>query len=292
MSSERTGLLGRLLSSSLALGMTLLVAGAAQAETKLNTFSSRLPKAVIERGYIINLLQQPDAPMSFADEKTGEIGGFDVEFMAEIGRILDFPYKTDVISKFAQLLPSMQTGRADIAVTSLYDLKARQESVEMVDYLRTGLRFIALAGSKAATFTDLCGLKIVTGAGSSQPGALKEFSDKECVAKGMKPIDIYGVELPQQFVELKLGRADAGFGGLEQYNFQVTQDAGVYKTVGQPIARNNYGIMVPKGDMQTAELIRDVIDEMIKDGSYAKLLAKYGFQDSALPKASINDAFN
>lgn len=252
-----------------------------------NPFKARLPEEVVKRGHITNLVQMPDPPFEYSNDK-GEVVGFDIDLANALSKLFDFPIKNEYITQFAQLVPSMQTGRADIAISSIYDLKARQEQILMVDYMLTGMRFLTKVDADFKSHEDFCGARVVTG--NSGVVFLDAFSKEICVDKGRPAIDGYGTDLPQQFIELKLGRAVASFGGLEQHDLQTVTEPGVFKTVGEPISRKNYAIALKKDNMEMAELIRDGLNELIRTGVYAELLAKYGFQASAIKEATINDS--
>lgn len=267
-------------------GAVMLFASTAMAQSA--QFKARLPADILKRGHITNLVQMPDPPFEYTNDK-GEVIGFDIDLANELSAVLDFPIKNQYIAQFAQLVPSMQTGRADISVSSIYDLKSRQEQILMVDYMLTGMRFLTRVGvNDMKSFEDFCGKRVVTG--NSGVVFLKAFSEETCAPKGLPAIDAYGTDLPQQFIELKLGRAIASFGGLEQHDFQAALEPGIFKTVGEPISRKHYAIAFHKENMVMAELIRDALNELIRTGVYMKLLVKYGFEASAIPKASINNS--
>lgn len=253
-----------------------------------NPFKARLPAEIIDRGHITNLVQMPDPPFEYTNDK-GEVVGFDIDLAEALSKLFDFPIKNEFVMQFAQLVPSMQTGRADISISSIYDLKARQEQILMVDYMLTGMRFLTkIDATDFKSYEDFCGAKVVTG--NSGLVFLEAFSKETCVDKGLPAIDGYGTDLPQQFIELKLGRAVASFGGLEQHDLQLVMEPGVFKTVGDPVSRKHYAIAFKKDNMVMAELIRDGLNELIKTGVYGELLAKYGFQASAIEQASINNS--
>lgn len=265
-----------------------LVAMPALAQAQDNPFKARLPADILARGHITNLVQMPDPPFEYTTD-SGEVVGFDIELIDALAELFDFPIKNEYIAQFAQLVPSMQTGRADMSLSSVYDLSARQEQVTMVDYLLTGMRFLTLAtATDYNAYEDFCGARVVTG-NSGMP-FLKSFSAEVCEPKGLPEIDGYGTDLPQQFIELKLGRAVASFGGLEQHDLQLVLEPGLFKTVGDPVSRKHYAIMFAKDNMAMVELVRDGLDELIANGTYGEILKKYGFEASALTKASINDS--
>lgn len=49
---------------------------------------------------------------------------------------------------------------------------------------------------------------------------------------------------------------------------------GKLKVVGKPFTKDNYGIGVKKDDTEGRNKINDAIEEMIKDGSWAKAFEK------------------
>src|SRR3546814_1362435 len=63
---------------------------------------------------------------------------------------------------FAQMLPSLQTGRVDLVMAGMSDLPTRRELQDFVDYLKTGAQFYTtVANAKEIKSTaDLCGKKV------------------------------------------------------------------------------------------------------------------------------------
>ena len=61
-----------------------------------------------------------------------------------------------------QLLPSLQTGRADFVISGFSDRASRREAADLMDYLTTSAQFFVLADSPARTEADLCGKKVGT----------------------------------------------------------------------------------------------------------------------------------
>ena len=50
------------------------------------------------------------------------------------------------------------------------------------------------------------------------------------------------------------------------------------------------GIAIPKGDKETAEMLRATLDELIKNGTYKTIMGKYGMTSAMIEEAYIVDS--
>jgi ABC-type amino acid transport substrate-binding protein len=121
--------------------------GGSSASGSLSELAAKLPKDILDRGYIQDLKQTPAAPFEFDDDK-GKFTGIDVDLTARLSEVIGFPIKTDQITDFAQLIPSVQTKRADMVWSAALDKVERQQVVTIVDYFKTGSIFMLLKDSK------------------------------------------------------------------------------------------------------------------------------------------------
>ncbi len=259
-----------------------LVASHASADTKLN---------LLKDGEIRILSNPIYPPMEYINPETGVIDGFDVDLANAIAKKLNLE-TVFVPAAFQQLQSSLQTGRADMIISGMSDNPKRQASMDFVDYLTSGPILFTVNGSagKYKTATDLCG-KSVAGSRSTSFGEnVKEWSAANCEAKGKPAIKFDGTEDSNAArLGMKQGRYDAVVQGIETIAYQMKIEPNTYTMVGDPLLSNDvFGMAFKKDNTALRDAVAGAFDELIKDGTYAELLKKWGLVHNAVPKAVVN----
>jgi polar amino acid transport system substrate-binding protein len=154
----------------------------------LPAMAQELPARIKDAGKIVIATMPNYPPITYKDPATNELQGFDIELGEAIGKELGVKVEWQEIA-FAQMLPSLQTGRVDLAMAGMSDKKARQETADFVDYLTSGAQFYtskALAG-EIKMVDDLCGKSVGASRSTDWPAQIAAWSDANCVAKGNQP---------------------------------------------------------------------------------------------------------
>ncbi|MFX7732002.1 hypothetical protein ABTK10_20945, partial [Acinetobacter baumannii] len=74
------------------------------------------------------------------------------------------------------------------------DLPARRETMDFIDYLKSGAQFYTLAASPFAAPEDLCGKRVGTSRSTSFPDQIRRWSAENCEAKGKPAIVVVPAE--------------------------------------------------------------------------------------------------
>jgi polar amino acid transport system substrate-binding protein len=69
----------------------------------------------------------------------------------------------------------------------------------------------------------------------------------------------------------------------------VAQSSGQFRSSGTAFETAPYGIAVPKGTSMNKS-VEGAINVLIADGTYLKILKKWGIAAGAVKKAALNDA--
>ena len=228
--------------------------------------------------------------MEYHDPATNELKGLDIDLANELAKRLGVKIAWSE-TPFAELIPSLQTKRADFIISGISDRASRRETADFVDYLVTGPQFFVLAESDAKVVIDLCGRKIGTTRSTSFPAEIEKWSKATCEASG-KPAAQYvpGENSIDVRNQLKQGRIDAAVQGSETLPYAQSQEAGKYRIVGEPIAFGYQGIMFRKDNAGFRDLITDQLKAMIADGSYKAILEKWGLGANAVREPMLNAA--
>ncbi len=252
--------------------------------------AATLPPAIAQRGSINTAIVPNYPPLEYRDPASGELAGFDVELGQAIAAKLGSKIAWQETS-FEQMLPSLATGRIDIVLSGMTDLATRHETASFVDYMKTGPQFFVRAARKAEfpDMTSLCGKSVGASRRTSTPKEITAWSDAHCVAAGKPAINFVGTEgSADARTQLKQGRIDAAAQGSETLPYIMEQEPNIFFPVGAPFSVSYNGIAVKKGDAVLVKAISDGLGEMMADGSYAKLLAKWKLDGQGIDKPMVD----
>ncbi|MGD5476697.1 transporter substrate-binding domain-containing protein, partial [Xanthomonas citri pv. citri] len=122
--------------------------------------AAELPAEIKQAGALKLTVNSTYAPMEYRDPATNELVGIDVDLANELAKRLGGLKIVWSETPFAELIPSLQTKRADFIISGISDRASRRETADFVDYLATGPQFFVMADNEAKAATDLCGKKV------------------------------------------------------------------------------------------------------------------------------------
>jgi len=267
-----------------------LVAGLAVLASLASGQAAELPDAIRQAGALHLTVNSTYAPMEYRDPASNELVGLDIDLANELAKRLNVKIVWSETA-FAELIPALQTKRADFIMSGISDRASRRETADFVDYLVTGPQFFVLAESGSKVAADLCGKKIGTTRSTSFPAEIETWSKQACESAG-KPAAQYvpGENSIDVRNQLKQGRIDAAVQGSETLPYAQQLEAGKYRIVGEPISIGYQGIMFRKDDATFREVVTSALKAMIADGSYKAILDKYGLGANAVREPLLNAA--
>jgi polar amino acid transport system substrate-binding protein len=252
--------------------------------------AGEVPSSVKSKGTLTVAADASYAPNEFfaGDGKT--VQGMDVDLAKALATTLGLKVKV-VNATFDGIIPGLASGKYDLGMSSFTDTKEREKTVDFVTYLSAGTSFYTKAqGGPAITdLASLCGHKVAAEKGTTQADDATAQS-KKCKAAG-KPAVTVSVFPDQNGANLAInsGRADVGMADSPVADYQVKQSGGQFKIVGTTYGEAPYGIAIPKGN-GLAPAIKDGIAALIADGTYKKVLAKWGVESGAIDTPVVNGA--
>lgn len=267
-----------------------LLLGAAVAALALPAAAQELPDRIKQAGKIVIATMPNYPPITYKDPATNQLKGVDIEIGEAIGKELGVKVEWQEIA-FAQMLPSLQTGRVDLVMAGMSDLPTRRDQQDFVDYLKTGAQFYtSTAMSKEIkSQADLCGKKVGASRSTNWPQQIGEWSQANCVAKGKPAITVVGTEGSiDARTQLKQQRIDAGVQGSETLPYLQTQEPNTYVILGEPFTVALSGIPVLKSDPKLRDAVKAALDSMQKKGIYDQILEKNGLKDAAQKPITLN----
>jgi polar amino acid transport system substrate-binding protein len=252
--------------------------------------AGEVPAAVKSKGTLTVAADASYAPNEFFGSDGKTVQGMDADLGKAIAAKLGLKAKV-VNATFDGIIPGLAADKYDLGMSSFTDTKEREKTVDFVTYFSAGTSFYTKAsGGPAITGLDsLCGHHVAAEKGTTQADDAAAQS-KKCTAAGKKAVAV-SVFPDQNGANLAInsGRADVGMADSPVADYQVKQSGGQFKTVGTPYGEAPYGIAIPK-DNGMAPAVKDALASLIADGSYTKILTKWGVQDGAITTPAINGA--
>lgn len=227
-------------------------------------------KAVLKDELVVGT-EAAFAPFEFIDEKTGKISGFDVELIQAVAQEIGFKKCTVVNMDFDALIPAVNSGKADVAISAVTINDTRKRVVLFTQpYYKSGLAFIVRKEiTDVKTFEDLTSKTIVVQKDTTGEVYARQLEEKGAVIKAFASND-------QALAELKNGKADAVVCDLPvlQY-FLKNGGSAVAGLVGNPLTAEEYGILIGKKKPEMQKAMDKALDNLKRNGTYDKLYEKW-----------------
>jgi len=251
-----------------------------------------LPDRIRQAGRIVIATQPNYAPITFKDPATNRLTGFDIDLGEAIGKELGLRVEWQEIA-FAQMLPSLQTGRVDMVMAGMSDLPTRREVADFVNYMVSGAQFYtitALAGEIKGP-EDLCGRTVGASRSTNWPRQIGEWSDANCVARGRPPITVVGTEgSVDARAQLKTQRLQGAVQGNETMPYFQALEPSTYVLLGRPFTRSLAGIPFVKNaeGAQLRAAVKAALERLVASGEYVRILGKHGLEANRIEAISEN----
>jgi polar amino acid transport system substrate-binding protein len=216
--------------------------------------------------------------------------GLDIDLADAVARVLGVRLDRQEAS-FESILPALGSGKYDVGTGNFGVTTERLKRIDFVTYVNDGQGFAVKKGStalkgKVTDLTQLCGLTVGTGAGTTFEATL-EAEKGVCAKAGKKPYDVkvYS-EDAAILTALQQGRIDVVMSTINGLRHQASQPAAQTTFLGE-YHRLDVGFAFKKGSPLT-KAFQAAVNELIEDGTYAEILAKWGTTASAIDASRIN----
>lgn len=288
---------------------TALLAGACGSQTptspgtqsvtvvKESHIAAEVPKNIAAKGTLTVATDATYAPNEFVNPSNQQIEGMDVDLGKAIGSVMGLKVKF-VAAGFDSIIPGLAAGRYDFSMSSFTDTLDRQKTVDFVTYFSAGTSFYepASGGPPVAGLASLCGLTVGVEKGTTQQDDATAQNTK-CTSAGKKGVSV-SIFPDQTGANLALasGRVQVVMADSPVAAYAVKQSSGKFKLVGQTYGTAPYGIAIPRprgtapGHAPLSKPVLDALKKLIADGTYAKILDKWGVQAGAIKTPVINGA--
>ncbi len=266
--------------------------GGSSASTATAETSSEIAvsAAIKSKGTLTVAADATYAPSEFIDADGKTVIGMDADLAAAIAA--KFGVRSKVVNAtFDGIIPGLAAHKYDLGMSSFTDTKEREKTVDFVTYFSAGTSFFVKAdgGPAIATLDDLCGHKVAVEKGTTQADDTAAQA-KKCKTAGKAAVK--ELVFPDQNganLALSSGRADVGMADSPVAAYQVKQSGGAFKLSGDSYGTAPYGIAIPK-DTEMTEPVLAAVKAIMADGTYAKILDKWGVSAGAITDPAINAA--
>jgi polar amino acid transport system substrate-binding protein len=193
--------------------------------------------------------------------------------------------------QFDDLLAAVRRGTFDAAISAMSDTSSREKQVNFLDYFVAGGGLMVRPGNPLRIFSidGLCGYAVSVESGTSYETDLRRQS-KSCKAVGLGEIKILTYKTDDDaFAAFMANKAPVYVADypVSVWRARTSSQKGL-EVVGRQFDVVPYGIAVSKQNAQLMATLKQALQEVIADGTYDRLLKKWGLNVGALRVAPVN----
>ncbi|MFD5293598.1 ABC transporter substrate-binding protein [Streptomyces mutabilis] len=258
---------------------------------KVDSIAALLPADVRKSGTLrvgSSVATPPAAYYPNGSDKRPE--GQDIDIADAVARVLGIELERQDAS-FETILPALRSGKYDFGTGNFGVTTERLKTLDFVTYINDGQGFAVKEGdtsfgNKVTDLVQLCGRTVGIGAGTTFEATL-DANKGVCEKAGKKPYDVkvYS-ENGATVTALQQGRIDVIMSTINGLRYQASQPAAHTTFLGE-FHRLDVGFTFKKGSPLT-EAFQAAVNELIKDGTYARILEKWGTSASAIEASRVN----
>ncbi|WP_327333357.1 ABC transporter substrate-binding protein [Streptomyces anulatus] len=260
---------------------------------KVAAAAGLVPEAIRERGTLrLGASVEAVPPLGFyaTDDRT-RIGS-EIDIATLVADTLGLKPEFEQVS-WENLFVGLDSAKFDGVLSNVTVTEERKEKYDFATYRLDNIAFEAKKGSgwKVREPADVAGKTISVSSGTNQEKILVEWSEKN-VEAGREPVDIkYFQKDTDYYLALQSGRIDAHLGPSPVAAYHVAS-AGQSEIVGQ-LSGAGGGLQgkiaaTTKKGSGLVEAYAAAIDHIVRDGSYGKVLERWGLSGEAVEKSEIN----
>ncbi|MFD9754705.1 ABC transporter substrate-binding protein [[Kitasatospora] papulosa] len=246
-----------------------------------------LPEKVRASGTLSLASSVGAPPGAFYEEDGRTLAGADIDFADAVARKLGLRLKREVAS-FEAILPALGSGKYDLGTGNFGVTEERRRTIDFVTYINDGQGFAVRDDSdlkKVTDLTQLCGLTVGTGAGTTFEATLEENRHR-CADAGKRPYEVKTyADQAAVWISLRQGRSDVLMSTINGLRYAVAQQEGLRFL--NEFKRLDVGFAFKKGT-PLAPAFQAAVNALKADGTYDRILKKWGTSESAIRTSQIS----
>ncbi|MEO6826692.1 MAG: ABC transporter substrate-binding protein [Microbacteriaceae bacterium] len=258
---------------------------ASASTTKDEAIAKLLPEKIRSSGKLVVGTDAAYPPNEYKDAD-GKPIGWDIELADALGAKLGLTVSYQV-AKFDNIIPSITGGKVNIGVSSFTDNAEREKQVDFINYYTAGILWASPTG-KTVDPDNACGLTIAVQSTTVEDTDEVPAKSKACTDAGKAPINKLKFDAQDQATTaVVLGQADAMSADSPVTAYAIKKADGKLQAAGESFDNTPYGMPVAK-DSKLQKPIQKAMQALIDDGTYGKILKKWGVEAGAVEKVEIN----
>lgn len=214
----------------------------------------------------------------------GKYVGFDIDLITNLGKCLGFSVTYKSVA-FSALLPTLQSGQANVVVSDIYATKQRAKAANFITYLRVHDGVLVKKGDPkhlTGINTSLCGATAAENTGFVEV-PLVQAEGSACRAEGKPAPKLLLFSNNADCIQAVLaGRADAYINDVNTVEQAVTAHPGALAKAAAVTLPYSVGIAVPKTNQPMTEAFYKAVATLQKDGIESKMVSKWGLSQSQI----------
>jgi len=253
-----------------------------------------VPEAIKADGKLTVVTTGGAAPLSLFATDNKTLIGSEVDIAYAVGEALGLQVEVLPVA-WADWPLGVESAKYEAVLSNVTVTEARKEKFDFATYRNDLLGFYAKSDSSIGEVKeakDVAGKKIIVGSGTNQEAILVRW-DEENKKNGLAPVEFqYYDDDSASSLALQSGRADLTFGPNAAAAYKAAQD-GKTKQVGTlnggwPLTAQ-IAFTTKKGN-GLAVAAQAALNHLIEDGTYAKILDRWGLSSEAIQKSELNPA--
>lgn len=228
------------------------------------------------KGELVIGLDDSFPPMGYrvAD---GTLVGFDIDAAEELGKRLGIKIVWQPTA-WDGVIHSLNSKKFDCIWNGMTITEERAQKVNFTKpYILDGqVAVVRFGETRFSSFTDLGNAKVGAQKGSSAIKAIEKLPAKPAVVKEY-------TDNPKALLDLEAKRIDAVIIDNVTGRDAISKRVGKYKTLPGFISKEPFGVAFRKADGDLLKVVQKTIDEMVADGTMAKLSRKWFAEDITDP---------
>jgi polar amino acid transport system substrate-binding protein len=242
-----------------------------------------VPAAIKSKGTLTVAADASYAPDEYIGPDGHTVVGMDADLSKALGQ--EMGLKVNMVNAtFATIIPNLASGRYDMGASSFTDTKAREKTVDFVDYANVGESFYTKTsgGTSIGSIADICGKTVSVESGTTEL-ADAHTQGAKCTKAGKADVKVLVFNTQTEAnLAVSDGRAQLGFADTPVADYQVKQSSGMFKIVGAAYAPAPYGLALPKTP-GLAPAVLAALKVLESDGTYAKIFSHWGLTGIEIP---------
>ncbi|ONI85868.1 hypothetical protein ALI144C_12200 [Actinosynnema sp. ALI-1.44] len=248
--------------------------------------ASTLPTP-IRQSTVLKVAMVPNTPpMAYHAEDNTTIVGFDRDMSQAIADVLCLvaqPISTGIDA----IVPGLAAGRYDVALASLSPTEERQRNADFVTYYKGGQGFLTRSGTTfpVTTYLDLCDRTVGVIMGSVQQGQLEQAAGTcERANRPSWRLNLFP-DGSAAVLSLRSSRIEVLYASISSTQYVAHKAPNLFRLAGQ-YKRSLVAVALAKNSPLTVP-VHQAVHALMQDGTYRKILEKWGLQDNDLDTTDI-----